>query len=104
GRYARMDLGDDVAQRATVGRADPDLITDRGVPERDEHAAARVRVEIRVRPGPGYRRARQVECVVLWCLLQHGIALDVALEDREIDTQSWHLDAEAGWDRRQWRR
>jgi len=44
-----------------------------------------------------------MERVRLWRLLRHGVALDVAFEDREIDAQARDLDAIPRRDRAQWR-
>src|SRR5258706_901662 len=98
-----MDLGDDVAQRASIECADPHFVADAHVPEREEHAAARVRIEVAVRAAARDRRTGQMERVRLWRLLCHGVALDVAFEDREINAQARDLDAVPGPDRRQWR-
>src|SRR5207237_3016961 len=92
-RYARMHLSHDVAEGATIGSADPDFVPDCRVPQRDEHAATGVRVEVRVRPRARDRSSGKMEGEVLGGLLQYGIPLDVAFEDREIDAQARDLDA-----------
>src|SRR2546427_8981636 len=98
-----MDLGDDVLERDTVGSADDDLVAGSCVPERQEHPAARVRVEVGVASHPWDRGARQMEREVLGSLLYEHVALDVTFGDRKVDRESRDLDAIAvadGPDRR----
>src|SRR2546428_813298 len=87
-----MDLCDYKFDFNAARRRDRDLVTDAGVPEREEHSLAGVRVDVAVPEGPGDRRARKVEGEVLRGLLDHDIALDVSLRDRQVDPKTRHLD------------
>src|SRR3989442_5420809 len=83
-----MDLGDYKLDLGAGWRRDRDLVTDAGVPEREEHSLAGVRVDVAIPECPGDRRARKVEGEVLRGLLDHDVALDVPLRDRQVDPQT----------------
>lgn len=94
-----MDLGDYKSELGARWSRDRDLVPETGIPEREEHSPSRVRVEVAVSERPGNRRPRKMKREVLRRLLVDGVANEVALGDRKVDPETWHLDAIAVWDR-----
>src|SRR5438552_1839358 len=70
------------------------------VPEREEHPAARMRVQVGIASHAGYGRSRKMEREVLRGLLHNDVALDISLRDRQIDGEARDLDPVAVRDRR----